>query len=376
MYKISIVLAILCFLHFNSATQLNSDDFWWSASVDNETDATYDLWIEQQLNWFDDDDNRTWKMRYFENNEYFQDGGPIFIYVGGESTISTDQVLAGHMYDMAKNLSGIILHTEHRYYGLSQPFPELNETDLNYLNVSQALADLASFIIQIKQVPALKDSGLILVGGSYAANLVVWFMEKFPGLAKGAWASSAPLESRIFYPEYMQIVEEAITHFGGENCTTRIEFAIQELEKLVEEGDNEKIKEIFKFCNDFDSKNITETASLFNTIEATFKQAVQAGLFENIVSGCETLNNVNSEDILVNFASWWIEIAILNPEKLADYCFDHLFESEIEKNSLYWEFQACFELGLNLPEKNIFTSKFSSNSSEHFEFCQEVFDSR
>lgn len=40
-------------------------------------------WIEQKLDNFNPSDSRTYQMRYLENREHFQPGGPIFIYVGG-----------------------------------------------------------------------------------------------------------------------------------------------------------------------------------------------------------------------------------------------------------------------------------------------------
>src|SRR5690349_12061192 len=39
-------------------------------------------WIEQKLNNFDPQDERVWNMRYMENKDYLQPGGPIFINIG------------------------------------------------------------------------------------------------------------------------------------------------------------------------------------------------------------------------------------------------------------------------------------------------------
>lgn len=101
-------------------------------------------WITQRLNNFDKQDTRVWNMvggilqlsleiyqlknhfcfqRYMVNNEYFEPGGPIFIYVGGEWTISAGWLQSGHMHDMARDMHGIMFYTEHRYYGESHPTP-------------------------------------------------------------------------------------------------------------------------------------------------------------------------------------------------------------------------------------------------------------
>ena len=162
-------------------------------------------WIEQRLNNFDPQDNRTWQMRYMENNLYFEEGGPIFIYVGGEWTVSQSWLQGGHMYDMAKQLNGTMFYTEHRYYGESRPTDDLSMENLRWLNVDQALADLAHFIIHIKETyPGTENSGVIMVGGSYSATMVTWFRQKYPHLVNGVWSSSAPLLAKVdFYGKFL-----------------------------------------------------------------------------------------------------------------------------------------------------------------------------
>lgn len=77
--------------------------------------------ITQKLDHFDDANTATWEMRYFSNDEHYVPGGPIFIYIGGEWTISYGSILGGHIYDMAKEMNGHLFYTEHRYYGQSHP---------------------------------------------------------------------------------------------------------------------------------------------------------------------------------------------------------------------------------------------------------------
>lgn len=96
--------------------------------------------IEQRLDNFNPTNNDTWQMvisevfvfvnffnlnltvqRYYRNDEFFVDGGPIFIFVGGQWSIFDGLLLGGHMYDMAEELGGQMFYTEHRYYGSSRP---------------------------------------------------------------------------------------------------------------------------------------------------------------------------------------------------------------------------------------------------------------
>lgn len=107
-----------------------------------------------------------------ENDVHFKPGGPIFIYVGGEWSISAGSIGFGsHIYDLAEELSGIIYYTEHRYYGQSRPTANTSTENLRFLSVDQALADLAFFISHVKaSSPDLVESGVILVGGSYSGK--------------------------------------------------------------------------------------------------------------------------------------------------------------------------------------------------------------
>jgi Serine carboxypeptidase S28 len=82
--------------------------------------AIYEGYVTQLLDHFNPD-YRTFQMRFYANDNYFQPGGPLFIYVGGEWSISTGWVTGGHMVDMARDLNGYIFYTEHRFYGQSRP---------------------------------------------------------------------------------------------------------------------------------------------------------------------------------------------------------------------------------------------------------------
>lgn len=131
-------------------------------------------YIEQSLDHFNPQDQRRWMMRYFENDAYFQPGGPIFIYLGGEWTISTPSITQGTLIvEMAQENDGILFYTEHRYYGLSRPTTNTTTQNLQYLTIDQALADVAIFIDYIKNSSdKFKNSGVILVGASYSGKFL------------------------------------------------------------------------------------------------------------------------------------------------------------------------------------------------------------
>lgn len=64
---------------------------------------------------------------------------------------------------------------QHRYYGKSVPFGSRTEafqnaSTLGYFSSSQALADYAEVIIDLKRNLSAKTSPVIVIGGSYGGS--------------------------------------------------------------------------------------------------------------------------------------------------------------------------------------------------------------
>lgn len=377
--------------HKNGKYRLNREPPLDTSSVFDDEVVVETKWIEQRLNNFDPQDNRTWSMRYMENSHYLQDGGPIFIYVGGEWTISEGWLRTGHMHDMARDLNGTMFYTEHRYYGQSRPTENLSMENLVFLNIDQALADLAHFIVEIKQtVPELSNSGVILVGASYSATMATWFMQKYPHLANGAWSSSAPLEAKVDFVEYKEVVSDAIESVGGLDCSYRIRRAFEELERLAESGDVARIEELFRFCQPFDLTNQLDVWSFFSDVSGPFSGTVQyhRESSQDIQNECNILINTTLTNDLEALARWfWFEPE--NPEgPPAGVCYDHRYELFIyfyggiewhDIAAMYeirqWLYQTCVEYGwyqTSGSENILFGSNFPVNLS--LQWCADLYE--
>ncbi|CAN7123643.1 unnamed protein product [Brassica rapa subsp. narinosa] len=86
-----------------------------------------------------------------------------------------------------------LFFNERRFYGESTPFGKrLHKTAeiLGYMNSQQALADYAILIRSLKQNLSSEASPVVVFGGSYGGT---WFRLKYPHIAIGALASSAPI---------------------------------------------------------------------------------------------------------------------------------------------------------------------------------------
>lgn len=234
-----------------------------------------ELWIKQPLDHFNASDIRTWQMRYLENNMFFRSGGPIFIFVGGEWSISAKFLLNSYVRDMARELNGTMFYTEHRYFGDSRPTDDTSTDNLKWLSVNQALADLARFITHVKENPALEKAGVIMIGQSYAATLVTWFRLKYPHLVNGVWSSSGTVLAKMDFFELKEAVSASIELLGGPQCSQRIRSAFIEMEKMVKNGNTSKIDDHFKLCHPLSTKSQMEVWHFFYELSDAIAMMVQ-----------------------------------------------------------------------------------------------------
>ncbi|XP_027361776.1 lysosomal Pro-X carboxypeptidase-like isoform X2 [Abrus precatorius] len=143
----------------------------------------------------------TFQQRYLINFEYWggaNSSAPIFAYFGAEAPIDNSPNTIGFLVDNAASFNALLVYIEHRYYGRSVPFGSREEalkngSTIGYFNSAQAIADYAAILIHIKKKLHTHNSPVIVIGGSYGGMLASWFRLKYPHLAVGALASSAPI---------------------------------------------------------------------------------------------------------------------------------------------------------------------------------------
>ncbi|KAK9231402.1 hypothetical protein WN943_021636 [Citrus x changshan-huyou] len=158
-------------------------------------------YFEQRLDHFSFADLPTFSQRYLINTDHWVGPnrlGPIFLYCGNEGDIEWFAVNSGFVWDIAPRFGAMLVFPEHRYYGESMPYGSTevayqNATTLSYLTAEQALADFAVFITNLKQNLSAEASPVVLFGGSYGGMLAAWMRLKYPHIAIGALASSAPI---------------------------------------------------------------------------------------------------------------------------------------------------------------------------------------
>jgi len=170
-----------------------------------------DHFVKKQLGKFN--------QRYWEMMEYWDPKAPkAILYICGESVgrfpaETTLPVVA------AKEVKAAVFSLEHRYYGISQPFPDWSVEHLTLLTYQQGLADIAYFI-ESTNVEFNKTYGVVpkwvVIGGSYAGAMSAWFRYIYPHLVSGAISSSGVVNAIADFQDFEKHFVDVMQKCDGE----------------------------------------------------------------------------------------------------------------------------------------------------------------
>nr|GMC88809.1 lysosomal Pro-X carboxypeptidase-like [Ipomoea batatas] len=202
---------------------------------------------------------QTFQQRYLINDKYWggaKNMAPIFVYMGGEDDIEPFARETGSIIEFAPHFNALVVFIEHRFYGKSVPFGGVKEATsssktLGYLSSTQALADYATLIIDLKKNLSAIDSPVVVFGGSYGGSLATWFRLKYPHVSIGALASSAPilLFDNIISPYAFNDVVTQDFRSESENCYKVIKGSWQFIEDIAKQaGGLERLRKSFRIC--------------------------------------------------------------------------------------------------------------------------------
>ncbi|RVW17892.1 Lysosomal Pro-X carboxypeptidase [Vitis vinifera] len=233
-------------------------------------------YFEQRLDHFSIADLPKFRQRYLISTRHWTGPdrmGPIFLYCGNEGDIEWFAANTGFVWDMAPRFGAMVLFPEHRYYGESMPYGSrdkayANAASLSYLTAEQALADFAVLVTNLKRNLSAEGCPVVLFGGSYGGMLAAWMRLKYPHIAIGALASSAPILQfeDIVPPEtFYDIVSN---NFKRESisCFDTIK---KSWDVLISEGQkNDGLKQLtkaFRLCRD-----LKRTEDLYDWLDSAY----------------------------------------------------------------------------------------------------------
>ncbi|XVF69051.1 hypothetical protein PTKIN_Ptkin11bG0050200 [Pterospermum kingtungense] len=242
-----------------------------SASVSNDFQTFF---YNQTLDHFSyrPESYTTFAQRYKVNSKYW--GGPnanspILVYFGAEETLDFNP--SSFLTDNAPRFKALLVYIEHRFYGKSIPFGSIESALRNaslrgYFTSAQAIADYAAIILHVKKTFFAKKSPVIVIGGSYGGMLAAWFRLKYPHVALGALASSAPI---LYFDDlapqvgYYAIVTKDFKE-TSESCYETIRKSWDEIDKVASKPNglsilSKKFKTCQKLKRSFDLKDYLDS---------------------------------------------------------------------------------------------------------------------
>ncbi|CAH4031373.1 unnamed protein product [Pieris brassicae] len=345
-FKAVIIFQYLQFVYtssvfYNSGFKYLTENVLHQIASSADISTTNTRWILQKVDHFDDK-SETWKMRYFENLQFFKDKGPVYIYIGGESEASPRYLSAGIIKALAQETNGAMFMTEHRYYGKSLPFDDIlgDVKHMKWLSSRQALADIAHLIKSIKTNPTFKLSKVVVIGGSYAGSLAAWMRLMYSDLVDAAISSSGPVLAKKDFFEYIEKVNEDYELYGTEECLDKIKKDFVTYEKMLQSPKGiEELKNKFNICPECDMNVVENQWVFFSSITAEFMFNSQYGNPQRIKEHCSTIDNSmrynTSNTMLWNSKSNCIS-----------FSFDYMIKG-IQKTlwAYSWFYQTCTEFG-------------------------------
>ncbi|KAL2900115.1 Lysosomal Pro-X carboxypeptidase, partial [Bienertia sinuspersici] len=212
----------------------------------------------------------TFQQRYLINHTYWggaNKNAPIFVYMGNEGDIEWFALNTGFMFETAPHFNALLVFIEHRFYGKSIPYggdkevAYKNASTQGYLSSTQALADYATLILDLKNNLTAPDSPVVVFGGSYGgitliingmvAVLAAWFRLKYPHVAMAALASSSPILyfGNLTSPFTFNNIVTQDFRGESESCYEVIKGSWTQIEETaMQKGGLEKLKSSFKIC--------------------------------------------------------------------------------------------------------------------------------
>ncbi|KAL1681595.1 serine carboxypeptidase S28-domain-containing protein [Schizophyllum commune] len=185
----------------------------------------------------------TFQQRYWHTYEFYEEGGPIILSTPGEGNADgydgylTNRTING-LIAQQQNGSTIVL--EHRFYGYSNPYPDLTVNSLKVHNIQQAIDDLVYFAENVKlPMPNGDQVGpdnapWILVGGSYSGALTSWTLVDTGDVFWAGYASSAVVEAILDFWAYFEPIRENMP----KNCSADVQAVISYVDEVFT-GTNE-----------------------------------------------------------------------------------------------------------------------------------------
>ncbi|XP_058448626.1 putative serine protease K12H4.7 [Malaya genurostris] len=310
--------------------------------------------FETRVDHFDPLNRAMFKFEYLSNDEFYQPGGPIFIFLGGNWPLTQYYIEHGHFHDIAKYENAWLFTNEHRYYGGSVPTEDLSAENLRFLSVEQAMVDVAEWIWHLRHNVVRDDNAkVILAGSGYAGAIGTWMRQRYPHLVDGVWVSSGQVEARLNFMEYAFEIGEVIREYGSDDCYSTIWRGFRTGENLIDSGLSSTISNVFNTCLPVNGDDTLDVESFFYNLKEAFQSAILQSpqTTESTEKLCHELGNSTGQTDLHVLAEWAVN---------RYYYLD----------CLPFDFATSIEVFRNI-DKNVPQNRIVGLRQRMFQFCTE-----
>ncbi|KAH6670784.1 extracelular serine carboxypeptidase-like protein [Halenospora varia] len=191
--------------------------------------------------------NGTFKERYFFDSTYYKPGGPVYLYISGETagTNRFSNLQRGIIQILMQATNGLGVILEDRYYGQSFPFNDSSTDNLRFLTTEQTVADKVYFA-QHAVFPGVAGNltapgtPWILYGGSLAGGETAAAIKTYGDVLFGGIASSAPVNTVLPYPEWYNPIQK----YGPQDCVASVNAIIAKIDHLTDTKNTQAINEL------------------------------------------------------------------------------------------------------------------------------------
>ncbi|KAL3619996.1 hypothetical protein CASFOL_034908 [Castilleja foliolosa] len=321
----------------------------------------------------------TFTQRYAISSKYWggaRNNSPIFAYLGDEQSMEDDFKAVGFLNENAPYFKSLSVFIEHRFYGKSRPAGSMEEALNNerlrgYFNSAQAIADYAEILLHIKQQFSALYSPIIVVGGSYGGMLASWFRLKYPHIALGALASSAPI---LYFDDitpqngYDSIVTKDFKEISN-NCYETIRKSWAEIDRLASERKGlSNLSQRFNTCSPL--KNSDELKDFLESIYATAAQ-YDAPPSYPVSIVCKGIDGAPKNTDIVGR----IFAGLVAYGRNKTTCFDINKYNTPSESDIGWGWQECSEIVMPMGrgENDTMFPASPFNLTQYSEVCKSIY---
>jgi pimeloyl-ACP methyl ester carboxylesterase len=249
-------------------------------AIADTAETCKDQWMTQNIDHFGKH-NGTFQQRYTINTDSYAPGGPILLFQGEETDV-LDCPKSTILYEWARELGGLTVSLEHRYFGPSKPFGNASTSNENFrfLTLDNVMADAVAFVQQVKRnITGADKSKVLVASGSYGGFLAAAFRMNHAESFDAALASAGPVvgfgdgDDPDSYNWYNWLNRLYLTH--SLEASANIEKAFTHLSQRLVNNDTESLQRDLRLCTPIFPGNATQAVALEGLLQLVFSLAAE-----------------------------------------------------------------------------------------------------